>query len=186
MKQQNLSRKKRGSNNRKKAKIAVAKLHAKVANNRKEFLHQTTARIVKTSALIAVEKLNIKNMSAEGGAYKKGLNREILSAAPGMFHQMLKYKAEEAGIEWIEIPTREVKPSQTCHACGRQEKKPLAQRKHDCGCGAQCTRDENAARVILNWALSGNASGQELAGCGELALVGSVKHETPSIDALAA
>jgi len=182
-KQQNLSRKKRGSNNRKKARKAVATLHAKVANCRKEFLHQTTAEIVKTSALIAVEKLNVKNISAYGGGHKKGLNREILSAAPGMFHQMLKYKAEEAGVEWIEIPTRQVKPSQTCHACGLQEKKPLAQRKHECGCGAHCTRDANAAKVILNWALSGNATGQELAGCGEVALAASMKHETPSINA---
>ena len=162
-KQRSLSRKKRGSNNGKKCRKAVAKLHAKVANRRKEFLHQTTAKLVKDSGYIAVEKLNVKNMSAEGGAYKKGLNREILSASPGMFHQMLKYKAEEAGIEWIEIPTRQVKPSQTCHACGRQEKKELAQRKHACVCGAFCTRDENAAKVILNWALTGNATGQELA-----------------------
>ena len=185
-KQRNLSRKKRGSNNRKKAKAVVAKLHAKVANSRKEFLHQSTAKIVKESALIAVEKLNVKNMSAQGGAYKKGLNREILSAAPGSFHQMLKYKAEEAGIEWIECPTREVKPSQTCHGCGRQEKKALAERKHECVCGVRCSRDENAAQVILNWALFGNATGQELARCGELALAGSMKHETPPTAALAA
>jgi putative transposase len=182
-KQQNLSRKKRGSNNRQRAKKAVAKLHAKITNTRKEFLHQTTAQIVKKSSLIAVEQLNIKAMSSAGGLYKKGLNREILSAAPGLFHQMLKYKAEEAGIEWIEIPTREVKPSQTCHICGRQEKKSLSVRRHECDCGAMCSRDENAARVILNWALTGSASGQELARCGEMALVVSKKHETPSISA---
>ena len=181
--QQNLSRKRRSSNNRKKARREVAKLHAKVANCRKEFLHQATAKIVKTCALIAVEKLDVKNMSAEGGSYKKGLNREILSVAPGMFHQMLKYKAEETGIEWIEIPTRQVKPSQTCHRCGRQGKKPLAQRKHECGCGVLCSRDENAAKVILNWALVGNATGQELAGCREVALAASRKHETPSTSA---
>jgi len=148
-------------------------------------MHQITAQIVGRSSLIAVETLNTKGMSAHGGVRKKGLNREILSAAPGMFHQMLKYKAEEAGIEWIEIPTRQVKPSQTCHACGRQEKKPLTQRKHDCGCGAHCTRDENAAKVILNWALVANATGQELARCGEVALAASMKHETPPIVALA-
>ena len=183
--QQKLSRKKPGSNNRKRAKNRVAKLHAGVANRRKEFLHQTTASLVKTSALIAVEQLNVKGMSSHGGSRKKGLNREILSAAPSMFHQMLKYKAEEAGIEWIEILTKEVKPSQTCHGCNRQEKKPLWQRMHECVCGVRCTRDENAARVILNWALFGNATGQELSRCGESALVDSVKHETPSITALA-
>lgn len=181
--QRALSRKKRGSQNAKRSKTLVANIHRQVANTRKEFLHQTTAKIVKSSALIAVEELNVKGMSSHGGAHKKGLNREILSAAPRMFHQMLKYKAEEAGIEWIEILTRIAKPSQTCHGCGRESKKPLSERMHECICGVRCTRDENAARVILHWALYGRAPGQELAGCGELALVDSVKHETPSINA---
>jgi len=180
-KQQSLSRKKRGSKNRQQAKQAVANLHAKITNTRKEFLHQTTAKIIKNSALIAVEKLNIKGMSSAGGSYKKGLNREILSAAPGLFHQMLKYKAEEAGVEWVEIPTRQVKPSQTCHGCGRQEKKTLFMRKHACECGVSCSRDENSAKVILNWALFGSASGQELSRCG--GALAPVKQETPSIAA---
>ena len=179
--QQSLSKKKLGSNNRKRSRQQLAKLHRKVANQRKEFLHQTTNQLVRDSALIAIEQLNIKNMTASGGAYKKSLNREILSAAPTGFHQMLKYKAEEAGLEWIEIPTRIVKPSQTCHGCGRQEKKLLSVRQHRCSCGIACGRDENAAKVILNWALYGNARGQELAWCGAEALASAVKHETPSI-----
>ncbi len=128
-----------------------------------------------------MEKLNTLSMSASGGNRKKGLNREILSAAPGAFHQMLKYKAEEAGIEWIEVPTREVKPTQTCHGCGRQEKKMLFMRIHACECGVSCSRDENAAKVILNWALFGSASGQELSRCG--GALAPVKQETPSIAA---
>ena len=183
--QRGLSRKKRGSKNRNKARKIVGKLHAKVANQRQEFLHQTTARLVKESALIATEKLNVKGMSSHGGAYKKGLNREILSAAPGVFHQMLKAKAEEAEIELIEIPTRQVKPSQTCHGCGNQEKKTLAKRRHVCGCGVSCGRDENAAKVILNWALVGNATGWEPARCGASGLPLAGKHETPPITALA-
>jgi putative transposase len=122
-------------------------------------------------------------MSKSRGNRKKGLNREILSAAPGMFHQMLKYKAEEAGIEWIEVPTQQVKPTQTCHNCGKQEKKTLFVRMHVCDCGAVCSRDANAAKVILNWALFGNATGQELASCGESALADFEKQETPSITA---
>lgn len=182
-KQRSLSRKKQGSNNRKRARQQVAKLHRTVANQRKEFLHQTTHQLVRDAGLIAVEQLNIKNMTASGGAHKKGLNREILSAAPSGFHQMLRYKAEEAGTEWIEIPTRTVKPSQTCHGCGRQEKKLLSVRQHVCPCGAFCGRDENAAKVILNWALFGNATGQELAWCGVEALASAAKHETPTITA---
>ncbi len=193
--QRSLSKKKRGSKNRNRSRLKVARLHAKVANQRKEFLHQTTAQLVKTSALIAVEQLNVKNMTASGGAYKKGLNREILSAAPSGFHQMLKYKAavsavalakeEEAGVEWIEIPTRQVKPSQTCHMCGRQEKKSLATRMHVCICDCMCSRDKNAAHVILNWALTGKATGWEPTRCGGETIVAPKKHETPTITALA-
>src|SRR3989338_7793523 len=181
IKQRSLSAKKLGSNNRKRARQQVAKLYLKVANQRKDFLHQITNKLVRDSALIAIEQLNIKNMTASGGADKKGLNREILSAAPSGFHQMLRYKAEEAGTQWIEIPTKRVKPSQTCHGCGRQEKKLLSVRSHVCSCGAACGRDENAAKVILNWALYGNATGHELAWCGAETLVSAVKHETPPI-----
>jgi putative transposase len=84
-KQRNLHRKKRNSNNRKRARKAVANRHAKISNSRK-----ATANTVKSSSLIAVATLNIKEMSSAGSSKKRGLNREILSAAPGMFHQMLK------------------------------------------------------------------------------------------------
>jgi len=93
--QRDCSRKKRGSRNWSKAKQKVAALHVKIARKRHEFLHQTSARIVKENSLIAVEKLSIKGMTANGGKWKKGLNREVLSTAPGAFHGMLKYKAED-------------------------------------------------------------------------------------------
>src|SRR3989338_8824842 len=111
-------------------------------------------------------EVNIKNMTASGGVYKKGLNREILSTAPSGFHQMLKYKAEEAGIEWIEIPTRTVKPSQTCHGCGRQEKKPFFVQKYVSPWGAFGGREKSAPKVILIGASHGTPTGQELAWCG--------------------
>ena len=57
----------------------------------------------------------------------------------------------------------------------------LTVRRHMCPCGVVCGRDENAAKVILNWALHGNATGQELAWCGVEALVPAAKHETPPI-----
>ena len=81
---------------------------------------------------------------------------------------------------WIDIPTREVKPSQTCYLCGIQKKKLLSERWHQCACGVGCTRDENAARVILNWALK-RASGQELAEMGSRRGFAMMNHETPAI-----
>lgn len=174
--QRDLSRKKRGSRNWQKLKKKLAALHSKIARKRHEFLHQTSAKLVKENSLIAVEKLCIKNMTASGGSRKKGLNREVLSTAPAAFHKMLKYKVEETGTRYIEVPTRKIKPSQTCSGCGKQEKKALQERKHTCPCGTQLSRDENAARVLLNWAM-----GREPALCGEKPLGFSVKHETLAI-----
>jgi putative transposase len=189
--QRDLSRKKRGSRNRDKARQKVTSLHRKVANRRHDFLHQQSAALVATLAVLATEKLQVSNMtrSAKGTAeapgknvrQKAGLNRSILDTAPAAFLQMLKYKAEEAGTEWVEVPTRQVKPSQTCHGCGQQRKKPLAERQHRCECGACCSRDENAARVMLAWATG--PPGREPSWCGGGALAPPVKHETPSIAA---
>jgi len=180
--QKALSRKKLRSKNRNKARKKVVKLHQKVANQRKNFAHQTSAKFVKDHALIASEKLQVKSMTASGGNYKKGLNREILNTAPAMFISFLKYKAVEANTQWIEIPTRQVKPSQTCSGCGHQKKKALSERWHSCEiCQLQLNRDQNSARVILNWALVGNASGWESSCWGETTSVASVNQETSAI-----
>ncbi|MGM0554683.1 MAG: zinc ribbon domain-containing protein [Pseudomonadota bacterium] len=72
----------------------------------------------------------------------------------------------------MEAPTRQIKPSQTCHACGRQEKKPLSQRRHECSCGASCSRDDNAARILLAWAEQ-QLSGRERGRCVEGGQTGS-------------
>jgi len=176
-----LSKKKRNSKNRNKARKKVVQLHRKIADQRKNFAHQTSSQLVKESALIATEELQIKNMTAQGGSHKKGLNREILNTAPAMFISFLRYKAEEAHIAWTEIPTRQAKPSQTCSGCGNQEKKPLSMRSHSCDrCKLKLSRDQNSARVILNWALFGNASGREPTCWGETICV-SLNQETPSI-----
>ncbi|MHB8148146.1 MAG: zinc ribbon domain-containing protein, partial [Vulcanimicrobiaceae bacterium] len=87
-------------------------------------------------------------------AQKAGLNREILATAPRAFLDMLRYKAAEAGIAYVEVPSRKVKPSQTCSGCGIQRKKPLSERMHVCACGLVLTRDQNAALVNLLWALT--------------------------------
>jgi putative transposase len=129
----------------------VRALHGKVARQRHDFLHQITADLVRRHGAIAVEELNIRGMSAHGGARKTDLNRGILDAAGGAFHRRLSYKAVEAGSWVMEAPTRTLAPSQTCHACGHREKTLLAQRWHDCRCGASCSRDENSGRVLLHW-----------------------------------
>jgi len=186
--QRNLSRKKRGSKNRTKARGQVARLHAQVANKRRDFLHKLSAQLIGMLALIATEKLNVKAMTSSARGTKEdpgknvrqkaGLNRSILDTSPSAFLQLLRYKAEEAGVEWVEIPTRHVKPSQTCHVCGKQRRKSLSDRMHECKCGVICGRDENAARVMLAWALK-KLSRREPAWCGGGSLDPPLKHETP-------
>jgi len=184
--QQAVSRKRnKRTNNRRKAVALLSAESRRIANCRKDFLHKTSADLVKQYGLIATEQLNVKNMTAHGGEYKKGLNRSILDTAPSTFLNLLKTKAEEAGSLWVEVPTRQVKPSQTCHRCGIQRKKTLAEREHRCGCGASCSRDENAARVMLNWALVGNVTGQELSEVRSRCSLPTLIQETPPIAALA-
>jgi putative transposase len=154
---QDISRTKKGSRNRDKYIDKLSGYYRKLANQRKNFVHQKSNELVKSCGLIATETLNIKTMTVKGKGRKKGLNREILDTMPSTFLKLLKCKAEEAGLYWVEVPTRQVKPSQTCHWCGIQEKKTLSQRMHDCPCGAKCSRDENSVRVMLNWALLGKA-----------------------------
>ena len=154
---QQLSGRQRGfpvSANLRKAIQQLARLHAKVARQRKDFLHQTSARLVRQFGAIATESLAVKNMVSGGGSRKKGLNREIHAASPSAFLQMIRTKAEEAGSWYEEAPTRELKPTQRCHTCWQlpDEKKTLSDREHQCPpCGASCGRDENAARVLLRW-----------------------------------
>jgi putative transposase len=180
--QKNLSRKKKGSRNREKAKKILANTHERVAWKREDFLHQTSASVVKSASLIATESLNIKAMTAHGGAYKTGLNRSILDTSPGKFFELLEYKAADAGIPYIEVPTRKVKPSQTCSGCGYVEKKQLADRVHDCKkCGLVLDRDVNAAIVILNFAMTGFVTGREPALSVESEVICSLKRETPFI-----
>jgi putative transposase len=109
--QPSLSRKRRGSKNREKVRRVVAALHRKIANQRRDFLHQTSAWLIGLIGSLVTERLAIKPMTANGGRRKCGLNREILSTAPGLFLQMLAYKEEESGGQYVEASTRRLKPS---------------------------------------------------------------------------
>jgi putative transposase len=162
--QRALSRAKRGSNNRRKARLRLAKLHSRVRNARNNFQHQITSSLVRRFGLIATEDLQVKNMtgSAKGRAtepgknvrQKAGLNRSILDTAPAAFLAKLGYKAEEAGSQLdLHRPT-ETRASQTCPACGHVHKKSLSERTHACAvCGHVEDRDAAAARVLLQISL---------------------------------
>ncbi len=164
--QQAVSRKQRGSLRRTAAIRQLAQARARQARKRLDFLHKEAAKIADANALVAMEELSVKNMTASAAgsleepgrnvAQKAGLNREILDTAPALFMSLIRYKVMETGGEWAEAPTRRLKPSQTCPGCGEQKKKPLAVRVHACeACGLTEPRDRASARVVLNWALHG-------------------------------
>jgi len=189
--QQSVSRKKRGSKRYRKAVARLARERERVANRRSNFLHQQSARLVGRAALLATETLSVKNMtrSAKGTVerpgknvrQKAGLNKSILDGAPATFLAMVRYKAEEAGTELVEVPTRTVKPSQTCPMCGEQRSKPLSQRRHRCGCGCTLGRDQAAALVCLNHAFHGAGNPP----CAEEGVSPPTKRETATEYALA-
>ena len=158
--QRQQARKTRGSIRYKRLGRQVAKLHERIGNLRREFLHQTTSRMVASCAVLATEELRTQNMSRSARGtqdkpgrmvrQKAGLNREILSAGLGMAHNMLAYKAVEAGTRLHVSNTRQLKPSQRCAACWEIVPKTLAQRVHECPhCGHTAPRDQNAASVVL-------------------------------------
>lgn len=151
--QKDLDRKKRGSNNRDKAKEVVTKLYRDVTNARKDFLHKESAILIARSGFLATETLDTESM-VESEHASCDLRRSILDGSPAAFNSMVRYKAEEAGTALSEIETREAKPSQRCPECfALCGKKPLSQRTHRCPhCGHAEGRDLAAARVILQWA----------------------------------
>ncbi len=125
--QRQQARKKRGSIRYRRLGSEVAKLHERIGNLRREFLHKETTRMVETCAVLATEELGTQNMSRSARGtqqtpgrrvrQKAGLNREILSAGLSMAHQMLAYKFEETGTRLHVSNTRQLKPSQRCAVC---------------------------------------------------------------------
>ena len=127
-----------------KTKRKLSKLHVKVANQRKDFLHKESRKIVDKYGVICVEKLNIKSMTKDN--FKK-LNKSILDSSWNQFRQMLIYKAEEAGKKVVEVDPRNT--SKMCSNCGNIVEKKLSDRIHECVCGLKIDRDLNAAINIM-------------------------------------
>ena len=156
--QRALARCNRGSARRKKVKARVARLHCQVANGRRTYLHQVSARLVRDHDLIAVEKLNVKGLAA--GMLAKG----VRDAGWATLKEMLTYKAAKAGRRLLEV--KAAGTSQTCPECGTVKAKSLAERVHRCDCGCVMDRDHAAAVVVLQRAVvSPVASQREALAC---------------------
>ena len=149
-KQKPLSRAKRGSSNRKKAKKRLAIVHERVRNIRRDFLHKLSRKLVRSHSLIALEDLASQKMAEN--AHGKSIN----DAGWNAFISMLSYKAESAGSRVMLVNPENT--TKECSRCGTLTDKELSERRHDCpSCGLSMDRDLNAAINILNRATAGIA-----------------------------
>lgn len=183
--QRQMSRKVKFSRNWRKARTRVRKLHARIANMRRDFLHKASTAISKSYAIVCVEDLQVKNMtrSAKGTALqpgkmvrqKQGLNRSILDQGWGEFRRQLLYKLAWNGGILVAVPPHHT--SQTCPDCGHvSPESRRTQARFQCvGCGYRNHADVVGAINILE-------RGLRLLACGELAQSGhSVKQEPTEV-----
>src|SRR5215469_16474962 len=142
--QRAVARRRRHSKGQRKAKRAVARLHCRLAHQRRDFSHKLSRRLVDRFSHIAMEDLNI------GGLARGMLAKSVHNAAWAQLVQHVRYKAESAGVEVGLVDPR--RTSQTCPECGTITPKTLVRREHRCDCGCVLDRDVAAARVVLHLA----------------------------------
>ncbi len=173
--QRTLARACKGSKNRAKAKMKVARCHAQVRDARRDWQHKATTALVRENDVICVEDLNVKGMSATAKgtieqpgrnvAQKAGLNRAVLDVGFGTIRSQLVYKASLYGRD-LRVVDRWLPSSKTCSGCGHARTKlALSERTYTCDrCGLVLHRDINAALNILAAGLaeSQNACGEHV------------------------
>jgi len=152
--QRKLSRAVKGSRNRRKQRVTVARIHERVENRRDDFLHKWSRYYVDRYDHIALEHLDIRPMVESLEAKLRGRSKSILDAAWYKAREFIRYKAANAGT-YVHL----IDPAYTtqdCFLCGHREKKDLWQRTHCCPvCGYTVPRDLNAAQNILKRAAVG-------------------------------
>ena len=141
-----LSRKKKGSRNRKDAAARLGRHHHRVANVRRHFLHQVSGQLVKTHDRIVIENLNVTGMLRN-----HRLARAISDASWSEFARLLRYKQAWRAGQLIEVD-RWYPSTRLCPECGDIDSSmTLADRVFTCGCGHTADRDANAARNLARW-----------------------------------
>lgn len=156
--QQRLSKKKKGSSNRNKARLKVAKLHARITDIRKDFLHKLSTKLINENQVIAVESLAVSNMLKN-----RKLAKSISDAGWSEFVQQLEYKAKWYGRTLIGID-KWYPSSKRCNACGHTiATLSLNTRTWECpSCKTTHDRDVNSAKNILTAGLAGLAFGENV------------------------
>jgi putative transposase len=170
LRERQLSRKQKFSKNFKKASLRLARLHRRVRNIRRDFLHKVTTWLAKTKSVIVVEDLNVRGMSQNGH-----LSQAIYDVSWGMFRRMLEYKCAWYGAKLILVP-QGFPSTKTCSHCGEVGPPlPLSQRVFRCeACGLEIDRDWNAALNLWQHGLAalngptGSSLGSNACGEGRL------------------
>lgn len=173
--QRRLARKARGSNNRAKARLKVARVHAKVADARRDFLHKASTDLVRRFDVVAIEDLKVSGM-----VKNRSLARAISCTGWAEFRTMLEYKAERYGHK-IAIADRWYPSTKSCSACGHVlASLSLGTRQWTCpGCGTRHDRDVNAAKCILAAGLAAGASNSADACGGGVRRHGATRPQSP-------
>lgn len=142
--QRRLSKKVKGSNNRRQAKLKLAKAHVKVADQRNDYIHNFTTKVIRENQAIFVEGLSVANMLKN-----HCLAKSIANASWGEIFRQLKYKADWNGRKYLELD-RFFPSSKICSSCSHLPVKlPLSVREWDCpNCSVHHNRDLNAAKNI--------------------------------------
>lgn len=159
------SKKQKGSNNRKKSAIKLARLHRKIKNQRKDFLHKTTSMLVSRAKTLVIEDLNVKGM-----VKNHHLARAISDIGFGEFRRQLEYKSNMNEVDLV-IADRFFPSTKLCRKCGSLLDVPLSQRVFKCDCGHEEDRDINAARNLRTLGL------RETHACGQIS-TGTKEYET--------
>ena len=142
--QKALSRKVKGSNNRKQAKKLLARLHVKIREKRLDFLHKVSKQMVDENQVIVVETLSVKKMQKNSR-----LSRQIGDVGWSLFHRLLEYKSLWYGRSFIRVD-KHFPSSKQCSRCGNiYDQLKLEERHWRCTCGEEHDRDKNAAQNIL-------------------------------------
>lgn len=166
-----ISKTKKGSKNRQKICFQLRKLWEHIENQRRDFFHKITTKLVNQSNIIVVEDLDIKGM-VSNSKNKYYNHRNILDSSWSIFLDMLKHKAESAGVRYVSVNPRGT--SKMCSHCGKSQDMPLHKRIYDCECGNVIDRDYNSALNILRKGLA----------FVETEVTKSMKQEAPSVRAV--
>jgi len=178
-----MARKTKFSNNWKKARGRVQRIHSSIANARNDFLHKASTQISKNHAMVCIEDLQVRNMSKSASgtleapgrkvAQKKGLNKAILDQGWGEFRRQLEYKTRWNGGEFVAVPAAYT--SQTCPCCGHiSRENRQTQALFACvSCGYENNADHVGAINVL-------AAGHAVLACGEPVQSGRSAKQEPA------